>query len=67
MTNGSEVLLKRSLLGGFPLRGQKYSTDIISRNMEERDLVFYAVEVRGDVHPDAEVPTLVLGGDVFLE
>ena len=35
--------------------------------MEERNRVFDAFDVRGDVQPAAEAPTLAPGSGVFLE
>ena len=67
LTNGAEVLLNQLPLDGFPYCGQKSFMDALGKNMEERNWVFDAFEVRGDVKPDAEVPSLVPGGGVFLE
>ena len=67
LTNGAEVFLDRSLIDGFPLCRQKAGTDVLGENLEERGVVFDALEVRGDVHPAAETPPLVPGGGVFIE
>ena len=67
LTDVTEVFLERSLLNGIPLRGQKYGTDALGKNLEEQNGVFNAFEVGGNFQPEVEAPPLAPGGGVFLE
>ena len=62
-----EVLLDRSILDCVPLRGQKASTDALGKNLEERNGFYNTFEVGGDLHTDAEAPSLAPGSGVLLE
>ena len=61
------MLINQSLLDGFTMRGQKSSTDVLNKNMEEISWVFDAFKVMGDVQPDVEAPPLAPDGGAFLE
>ena len=67
LTDRAEVLLDRSLLDGLPFSGQKSGTDVLGKNVEERNGVINVFEVWGDFQPAAEAPPLAPGSSVFLE
>ena len=67
LTNRAEVLIYQSIPYGFPLRGQKSGTDTLSENLEEKNWVFSAFKVRGDVQPAAEALPLVPYCGMFIE
>ena len=61
LTDGVELLLDISLLDGIALYGQKSGTDTLGENSEERNGIFNAFEVRGDLQPAAEALPLAPG------
>ena len=60
-------MLDQSLLDGVPLHGQKARMDTLGENLKERDHVFDAFEVRGDVQPSAEALPSATCDVVFIE
>ena len=51
----------------LPLRRQKAGTEVLSKNLEERNGVLNVFEVGGNLKPAAEALPLAPGEGVFLE
>ena len=49
LTDGAELLLDQSLLVGITLCRKKSGTDVVGKKMEERNRVFGAFKVRGNL------------------